>query len=256
MSQTLQSVGYALRILLLLRTHPVLGVTEVAAHLGIGASTAHRLLSTLQEYKFVQQTEAGRRYQLGAAMTLSTDAAAIEHCIEVGFPVMEHLRDESTETVHISVLSGTQSKFVAVIESPRMMRVTSRVGKNIPAHTSAAGKVLLAELSDVEIDELYPEEQLGQVTESSIATRAALKAELQTVRERGFAINRGESEEGLAAVAVPLRRPGGRAICCLTLTGPLTRFNPDLGGNVSAREREFLEMLFSHAAQIERELTY
>lgn len=260
MSQTLQSVAQALRVIQLLQNHADLGVTEVASKLGIGVSTAHRLLATLLEFRFVEQLDSGRRYRLGPAMSSSGDAAAIEHCIEVGFPIMQRLRDESTETVHISVLNGQQTKFVSVIESPRTVRVTSRVGVSIPSHTAASGKILLAQLSDEELEALYPDEWLPGGTGRGLHTRTELKRELARVRERGYARNLGESEEGLAAIAVPIRRPSGRPVACLTLTGPLTRFNPDATADAtaapSARELEFLRMLTEHTAQIEQALSF
>lgn len=260
MSQILQSVAQALRVIQLLQNEADLGVTEVATRLGIGTSTAHRLLATLLEFHFVEQLDSARRYRLGPAMSLSGDAAAIEHCIEAGYSVMEHLRDESSETVHISVLNGTEAKFVAVIESRRMVRVTSRVGVSIPSHTAASGKILLAELSDEELNALYPDEELPGGTGRGLRTRTGLKHELALVREQGYARNLGESEEGLAAIAMGIRRPSGRTVACLTLTGPLSRFNPVATGSFtaepSARELEFLHMLTEHVAQIERVLLF
>lgn len=256
MSQTLQSVSNALQILQLLRTRADVGVTDVAAHLGVGASTAHRLLATLQEHGFVEQTATGRRYRLGPSMTMSNDAQAIEHCVEVAYPFMQQLRDESLETVHIAVLVGARAKFISAIESPRQMRVASRVGLSIPAHSSAAGKVLLAELSDEDIDELYPNEELSGETEAGIHTRTALKRELERVRSAGCGRNMGESEEGLAALAVLIPRPNARPLCSLTLTGPMFRFNPDPQGGVSPREQELRAMLLKYAAQIGKELVY
>jgi DNA-binding IclR family transcriptional regulator len=256
MSQTLRSVAYALRLIKLLRTRADVGVTDAATHLGVAASTAHRLLATLQEHGFAEQTRTGRRYRLGSAMTTSSEAQAIEHCIEVGRPFMEQLRDESLETVHIAVLTGSRVDFVVAVESPRQVRVSSRVGLSIPAHSSAAGKVLLAELSDEEIDELYPVEQLTGETEVGIHTRTALKRELERVRAAGYGRNIGESEDGLAALAVPVTRPGARTLCSLTLTGPVFRFDPGAADDVSSRENELRAMLAKYAAQISKCLAY
>ncbi|MEU3269640.1 IclR family transcriptional regulator [Saccharomonospora sp. NPDC006951] len=254
--QTLQSVSNALRLIMLLRTHSDIGVTDAAGHLGVGASTAHRLLATLQQHGFVEQTHSGRRYRLGPSMTTSSDTQAIDHCVEVAYPFMQQLRDDSQETVHISVLNGAKAKFVAAIESPLMMRVASRVGLSIPAHSSAAGKVLLAQLADEELAELYPREQLSGETEAGIHTRTALLRELERVRADGYGRNIGESEEGLAALAVPIARPHARSVCSLTLTGPLFRFNSDPSAGIADREHELLTMLLGYAAQISKKLAY
>lgn len=256
MSQTLQSVAHALRILKLLRMRADVGVTDAATHLGVGASTAHRLLATLQEQGFVEQAPTGRRYRLGPAMTTSGDAQAIEHCIEVGRPYMEQLRDESLETVHIAVLTGARAEFVAAVESPRQVRVSSRVGLSIPAHSSAAGKVLLAELHDEELEELYPDEELSGETEAGIHTRSDLERELVHVRAVGYGRNLGESEDGLAALAVPVLRPDARTVCCLTLTGPTFRFTPAATEGGASREDQLRMMLVKYASQISRNLAY
>jgi len=250
-SQTLQSVSNALRLVLMLRDRTEVGVTDAARHLGVGPSTAHRLLATLQQHGFAEQTHGGRRYRLGPSMTASSDTQAIDHCAEVAHPFMQQLRDESQETVHVSVLNGARATFVAAIESPLMVRVASRVGTSIPAHASAAGKVLLAELSDEELAELYPDEELTGATRAGIRTRTALEDELRRVRADGLGRNIGESEDGLAALAVPIPRPGGRVLCSLTLTGPLARFDPG-----SPREHELCAMLRHHAGQVAKNLAY
>lgn len=255
MSQTLQSVGLALKVLQLLRVRPEAGVTEIADELGIGSSTAHRLVATLQEHGFAEQTTA-RKYTLGPLMRLSPDAASVEHCIEMGEPAMRALRDASKETVHITVLSGTWAKFVAAVESPHMMRVTARVGLDVPAYTSASGKVLLAQLSQQHLLELYPEEELPAVTPNTIRTRSELMVELDGIRESGFARNFEESEIGLVAFAVPISRPVGSPVCSLTVTGPTARFSQSAGRGAQRREEELRRLLEVHAAMIERTLSY
>lgn len=255
-AQILQSVGQALRVLTELRRRETVGVIEIADELDIGASTVHRILTTLQAYGYVQQTVSGRKYQLGPAMAHSGDAASIAHCVEVAQPVMLHLRDVSGETTHIAVLEGTETKFISVIESRHMLRVSSRVGLKMPAHTAASGKVLLAQLSDETIDELFPHEKFEQVTSRSPSTRTMFKKELKLVREEGFGRNFGGSEDGLAALAVPIRRPRGIPICSLTLTGPLTRFNPTGEPDVSARELELRQLLRAAADELEQRLEF
>jgi len=255
MAQTLQSVTQALRVLTELQSREAAGVTELAEALDIGPSTVHRLLTSLLEHAFVERA-TGRRYRLGSAMRLSPDAAAIEHCIEVGHEVMKALRDASAETVHISVLDGARSKFVAAIESPHMMRVTSRVGRRLPAHTSAAGKALLAELPTERLHAVYPHEHLPRVTDRSVDSRTQLETELELTRSRGYGRNFGESEADLAALAVVIRRPSGVPLCSLTLTGPISRINPGGSVEVSDRELELVDLLKRHAAQLEQQLEH
>lgn len=255
MSQILQSVRQALLLLELMQHTASLGVSEAAERLGVSSSTAHRLLVTMQEARFVQRSAVGRKYELGPAMQASRTAGAIEHLVEVSAPHMIALRDASGETVHLAVLSGTDTTFIAAFESQKIMRVTSRVGRRLPAHTTAAGKLLLAHLPEAEFDRLYPDDdRLSLGTSSSVATVAALRGEMEAARRLAYSRNMAESEPGVAALAVPLAGVGGAIDCSLTITGPDSRFNPGRSEVLSAREEELLAMLRQTAAHIEADL--
>lgn len=253
---TLQSVRQALRILTLLQTHEQLGVSEVSLKLDIGPSSAHRILATLHEANFVRQNMPSRKYRLGPAMSGSENAAAIEHCAEVAEPYLAALRDSTGETVHLAARTGITTKFVAVFESNHVMRVTSRMGTALPAHTTSAGKVLLAELSETELDALYPVETLPKATAQTLPTRSALKEELAQIRNLGYATNRAESEPDVVALAMPISRPSGGRTCAVTVTGPASRMKPARSGPVSARERDMLAAMREHIDRIEAKLSY
>jgi DNA-binding IclR family transcriptional regulator len=249
----LQSVTHALRTLKLLRRTPSVGVSEVAAEIGVGLSTAHRLLATLVAEGFVLQG-AGRRYELGREMLGST--SAIEHCAEVAAPVMRRLRDASGETVHLSIIRGSDTFFLSAVESDAVVRVMTRVGERPPAHSTAAGKVLLASLSRDAFLELYPDAALGRETEFTLQDREALWQELRHVDELGYATNRGESELDMYAIAVALHRPEGAPVCALSLAAPLSRIKPDSGGAINSEEAALLEHLRAAAREIESLLAY
>lgn len=253
MAETLRSVTQALRALKLLRRSGAQGVSEVAAALGVGVSTAHRLLSTLLAEGFVQQS-AGRKYELGGEMVGAS--SAIEHCAEVAAPVMRALRDRSGETVHLSIVRGPETFFLSAVESDAMVRVTTRVGEHPPAHATAAGKALLAGISRAEFDELYPARQLEGRTAYTIVDRDALWQELRAAERDGYAANRGESEVDMCAIAVALRRPGGAPVCALSLAAPLSRVNPARASAITEQEQVLLDQLREAAAEIEAMLVY
>ena len=125
---TLRSVSNALEILHLLRARGPMRVSEIASEMGIGLSTAHRLVATLREQRFVRQQPDGKRYELGSAMLFSSEVTALQHCVNVSARIMEQLQERVNETVHLSVLRGDRCLFAASVESQRMVRVTSRVG--------------------------------------------------------------------------------------------------------------------------------
>jgi IclR family acetate operon transcriptional repressor len=251
-TQILQSVAQALRIVKLLQTTSALGVAEIARALDSSPSTVHRLLATLREADFVVQVQSGGKYALGPAMRPQT--SDVERVIEVGGPHMVALRDRTAETVHLAVVRGTETHFVAAYESPHIMRVTSRIGKSLPSHTTAAGKLLLAYLPESAICELYPDEALPEGAPGSVLTRTALLDELRRVREVEYGRNLAESEVGVAALAVPVRDASGEVICSLTLTGPDSQYNPQHTVELTAREIELLHFLRRTAGLIESEL--
>jgi len=255
-TDTLQSVRQAMRILTLLQTYEQLGVSEVAFKLNIGMSSAHRILATLHEANFVRQSLPSRKYRLGPAMSGSANAAAVEHCAEVAEPYLAALRDATGETVHLATRAGLTTKFVTVFESSHVMRVTSRMGTALPAHATSAGKVLLAQLSEPELDTLYPAEPLPKATAETLPTRSALKAELAQIKALGYATNLAESEPDVVALAMAVSRPSGPRICAVTVTGPGSRMNPGRMRPISAQERDILGAMRTHINLIEAELSY
>lgn len=255
MAETLQSVHQALRILTLLRRHDDLTLTEIADRLGIGKSSTYRLLATLKTDRYVDQTPA-RSYRLGPAMSASAEAESAAHCAEVARPHLVALCDSTQETVHVSVLGGGHTEYIAGVEPDRALKVSTRLGSAVPAHAAAAGKILMAALTPRERDLLLPTAELTPLTDRTLTTRAALEAEVEAAGRLGFARNVGESEDGVYALAVPIRRPVGRPICSLTIAGPASRIEVGPGEELSAREAVLLGRLREAAAAVEADLRY
>src|SRR5207302_5722000 len=185
------AVENALRLLQLYREREVLGVSETARLLGVGRSTAHRLLTTLRAHGFVVQ-DASRAYRVGPALRELGAAIAESGVVRARCrPFMQALCDELGETVNLVALRGSEAVFVDSVESRRPLRVAGREGVVLPAHAVSAGKALLAALPVDVLRELYAEEVLTRLTERTLRTRTELEAQLQLVRERGYAVNIG-----------------------------------------------------------------
>lgn len=209
----IESVDNALKLLLLLGEQPQIRLSEATRYLGVASSTAHRLLAMLTYRGFVRQDPVSKAYLPGPALT--SVAFAIFGRIDVqrtATPIMRGLSERLRETVHVGMLDGASVRFVAAVEGPTAVRVASRLGRTMPAHCTSTGKALLAQLSEPELRQLLPLQKLERITPHSIGSRTELEAELARVRERGYAVNREESEEGVASVAVPIptRAPGLR----------------------------------------------
>jgi DNA-binding IclR family transcriptional regulator len=224
----IDSVDNALRLVTLVAERESVSVADAAAELGVARSTAHRLLAMLQHHGFAEQDAVRRAYVPGPALTRLGLAALRDLDVRAaGRRVLEAIVEEVRETAHLIMRRGASAVFVDCVESPRSVRAGSRTGDVLPAHCTAGGKALLAELDPAALERLYPEEELPGLTASSIATRATLRAELAGVRERGYATNQVESEEDLHAVARAVRDPVGRIVGSITVAAPRLRLPPD-----------------------------
>lgn len=231
----ISSVDNALRLLLIFRDQQVIRVTDAGEALGVGRSTAHRLLATLQHRGFVEQDPDTRAYRAGPALAEIGLAIVREDGLREHMrPFMERLRDEVNETTQLVVLQGVQSLFIETVESHRPVRTASRVGITMPAHCLSGGKALLAEQPPKRLHKLYPTLQLPSATAASLTTREALEAELDEVRRRGYATNFGESEEEIGSIGVAVHDAEGRPRAGLAVSGPLSRLNGSRVDKVAA----------------------
>jgi len=251
-----RSVRNALQVAKLLRARGPMGVSAVAAEIGVAPSTAHRLLSALTAEGFVRRSAQGRTYEVGPVMLLVAGSSPIEHCVAVAADVVRALSEETGETVHLSALRGADVVFVASAEAGWPARVASRVGQHPPAHATAAGKILLATLEPDAIAELYPDPMMSPVTPASLTLRDVLAAELARAREDGYARNLGESEPDMYALAVPVERPSGPVVCSLSIALPMSRAGDVGAAALTPREREHLALLRGASAGISAALAY
>ncbi len=220
----IESVDNALRLLLEFREREGFGVSEAGEHLGVAPSTAHRLLSMLQYRGFAVQDEESRSYRPGPALVeIGLKAVRDMSLLNQARPAIERLSGLVGETVHLLVREGADVRFVDGVESVRALRVTSRTGLLLPAHCTAGGKALLAQLDVDALRELYPAATLSGLTSRSTRRRADLERELVTVRERGFALNVGESEDDVTAVGVSVRDHRARHRAAIAVALPSVR---------------------------------
>ncbi len=202
-----------------------LRVSEAAELLGVARSTAHRLLSALRRRGFVMQDRPNGAYRPGPA--LNAVGMAAMSSIEIRQfvrPVLEELRDDTSESTSLAILEGTWVRFVDGAESMRSVRVGNRTGIIKPAHATAIGKAILAAIPLQELERHYPFEQLPKGgTPRALATRQGLLAALEEVRAAGYACNWEESSEGVSAIGVVLRDYLGTPIAALAIAAPTSR---------------------------------
>jgi DNA-binding IclR family transcriptional regulator len=223
----LASVDRALRLLLLFGRQTSVRLSDASEALGVAPSTAHRLLAMLAFHDFVRRREDGRRgYVPGPAMAAIGRAPIQEaDLVHLARPFLEDLAARAGETVHLSVLEGSTVRYIDAVESAHALRVAARTGRSLPAHCTAAGKVLLATLAPDQVERLLGGVRLEPATARSITDLGVLTRLLTQVRRAGHAVNLEESEDGVASVAVPVYDIPGRAMAALSVAGPVTRMD-------------------------------
>jgi len=234
----LSSVDNALRVLELLSSRPSLRVIEVAEHLDVARSTAHRILSALLARGFVVQ-DAHKIYRAGPAIDRFRQPriSGPRATRELVHPHLESLAGQVGETCHVAVLEGNGTRFIDSVESFQALRVGNRIGMLLPAHKTAIGVALLAELPLSSLRSIYPRGLTGDSREAK-QTLQTLERKIRAVRRTGYASNVGESDAGISAVGMCLRDPYDRAFAGIAIAMPTPRFDKhsvhDLVGALSA----------------------
>ncbi|GAA0535334.1 IclR family transcriptional regulator [Saccharopolyspora thermophila] len=209
-----QAVDRALSMLILLAKRGPSGVTELALELGVHKSTASRLLAALERQRFVEQAGPRGKYRLGFGIVRLAGATAAQLDIaRESRPVCVRLASELRGTVSLSVLEGGGA--TAVVQEPSTER--NWIGLRVPLHATASGKVLLASFGFEELDDALSR-PLQRFTAHTVTSPGALLADLNRVRDRGWAAASGEFEPDLHSVAVPVRGPGGRIAGALSVS--------------------------------------
>lgn len=203
-----------------------LGVVEVCVKLGFSKEQAMKLLSSLERRGYIQR-DGTDRYRLGlkafeAGMTFFHQRRLWKEAESV----LEELRDRSGETAYLAIRDGQQVIFLLVQESPQPVRAKVKLGQSLPAHANAAGKALLAFLSNEELERTFREQALKPLTKKTLSRLDLLKAHLQGIIRSGYAVENEEMEEGLKGVAAPVRDATGRVVAAVGLLGPAYRL-PD-----------------------------
>jgi IclR family transcriptional regulator, KDG regulon repressor len=225
-----------------------LSVTELASRTGLAPATAHRMLSTLLKLGWIERDARNSRYELsermiGNAALVVANSPLLHH----GYPLLQRLTDATGLNSFLAVLVSRGSVLLARVHGKNGTTLDFQIGKMLPLHASASGKVFLAGLSDAERHE-YLERQGGQksITAKTLTNPESLLIELETVRQLGYALDRGELYDGYRSIAVPVRKEDGSIAAALCLGG----WSPTAG---DAFEEDLLRHLMPAADEFSRQ---
>jgi DNA-binding IclR family transcriptional regulator len=220
-AQRVQSVARAAELLKALGAHggPAT-VFDLADRCGLNRSTAWRILATLEDEGLVERDAATGRYEVGYALVALGAAAGHDPLVRRAHPALHALAEACLETASLAVAHGMRLVYVDQVQAPHVM-AADWLGRATPLHATSTGKALLAWLSEDELGAALPG-RLERFTDTTITTRAVLRAELAHVRARGYAVSRGELEAVLWGVSAPVL-DGGRPIAVVSVWGAETR---------------------------------
>ncbi len=203
---------------------PELSGSEVAHKLGIHKTTAHRMLATLAEDGLLDRDGKTGKYMIGPALyAMGSLYLSTTDVVKTAEPVVKVLNDLSGEVVNIGIRDKQNVIVVMKEESNYPVRFYHHIGSVMPAYASAMGKALLSELTEAELDSLFPEEKLRPLTRKTVATKTELKLELEEIRKTGVSFDREGVYEGAEGIASVVRDASGKAVAGMSISVPVFR---------------------------------
>ena len=222
----LPSVDRAIDVLeLLAACRTGLTLSDLSRRLKIPKSTAHYLIRTLMVRGYIQREISGRHYSIGLrVVNLAATSAPELQLSSLMLPYLRQLASSLDLTATTSVLRGAEAVIIAAAPSFRDIGGGAWIGRHVDVHCTAQGKVLLAFLSDADLQKVIGDREPARFTRNTIASIPLLKEHLLEIRKTGFAVNDQEHVIGLRAVAAPVFDHLGTAVAAISVRGSVTQF--------------------------------
>lgn len=199
---------------------------DISRKVGLHRATTHRILATLAESGVLHRIDKTAKYTIGPLLyqlgTLYLDTIDV---FKVAKPVMEMVNELTNEDVVMGMLDKGNLVLVMKEETKFDLKIGRHVGESLPAYASSMGKALLSELTEAEIDSLYPEEQLQPVTAKTIRIKAELRRVLAEAKCNGVAYDRESGRIGVEGVSAVIKDARGNAVSALCIAMPVVRAN-------------------------------
>jgi DNA-binding IclR family transcriptional regulator len=211
-------------------------IASMARQLSIPKSSLHGILRTMTDRGWLETDPTGTLYGLGLrAILTGSSYVESDDVVALTRPVLDTLAERTGETVHLGRLDGSDIVYLAKRESVHALRLYSAVGRRLPAHATALGKALLARLGDAEVDQRL-DWPLARLTHRTITDPKSFHAELNLIRERGYATDDGENSDGIQCVAIGV---GGTASPnAISCSAPESRMSAEHRADIIAALRD------------------
>ena len=203
--------------------HPERGISEIAQAVNLHKATAHRIVTTLVNYGYLERADDGQKYRLGLELTtLGFKVIRRMDLRSEALPYLSQLAQQWDETCDLSIFDQGEVFYIEVIRGSRALTIEAAVGRRLPAHCTASGKLFLAHLPPAELSAILSK-GLVSFTEKTITSPDELRQQLETIRRQGYAVDDEELEPGVRAVAAPICNRQGAVIAVVSIPSPASR---------------------------------
>jgi DNA-binding IclR family transcriptional regulator len=242
----------ALRVILEVATSPEddMGISELARSTKLSKAVVHRIARTLVGRGFFAYDEKTQRYRLGSA-ALTVGLAAMErlNVPRIAQPHLIALVEKTSETATLSALLTDHRVYVRQVLSPQEIRMSVQLGLPFPLYAGGSSLAILASFTDEHVDRVLAEAHGAVLADGSVLDPVHVREEVALIRDRGYAISRGERQAGATSLACAVRQSDGTVFGSMSLCGPSDRFD-------QSRIDEFSGQVRAAAETISRELGY
>jgi IclR family acetate operon transcriptional repressor len=228
-SDSVQSLVRALGIInQLAETDEGMTLSRIAERVDLAPSTVHRLLTTLEQERYVR-FDADRRLWSVGVQTFVAGGAFLKsrRLVAVARPYMRALMEECRETVNLAIEHDCEAIYVHQVERRSTMSPPARAGARVPLHCSGVGKALLSAMPENHLEKALSGEGMPRLTANTIVSRSMLRDDVAQARKRGFAVDDEEHAVGLRCVAAPVFDEFGGPMAALSISGPTTCISGD-----------------------------
>lgn len=212
-------------ILELLSQYPDgLSVAEITRALQVSQNSVFRITKTLESRGYLSRRDRDKRYLLtGKLLRIAQPKTGGKNLVEEALPVMKKLRDETTESVVLSVRSGHEGVLLVQVPALHLMKILWDQGIRTPLYNNAPGKLFLAYADEETRKRLIAQQEFVQWTARTMTSKSELWEHLLKVREQGYAVDHAEFHEGIHCVAAPIFSADAEVVATICLTGPAYR---------------------------------
>ena len=251
---TISSVKKALKVLKLFDSaHKSMTLTENTERADMRKGTMVRVLTTQEEEGFVRYDEISKRYSLGMSIyVLSSNAFQFISVVEAARPYLEKVTTELNLIAHLSVLEGEKIVLIdRVVPNANavVFDLNSKIGGEVEAHNTGAGKVLTAYSAAEVREKIISHCSFESYSERTITDKDEYRRVLDAVRKNGYATNEGESEPYLKCITYPIFGYGGKIEAALSLSGIIQYFDAGLEQRCHEALKEICEKISAAMGQ-------